>query len=213
MFPILIRTTVIYFVLILFIRLTGKRQVGEMELSELITAFLISEVASAPLTDGDLPLLYAILPILLLSSLEILVSFLTVKCRPIRRLMEPSPTVLIRNGIPDRAALSRQRMTLDELISALRLKNASDIASVRLCFLEHNSQLSVFQGTEAVILPVLSDGVILRENLTLLGRDEIWLTEKLREDGRTSDRLFLIMSDGKTLFCVEKKPKSGGSPS
>lgn len=95
MFPVLIRTLIIYITLIASIRLTGKRQVGEMQLSELITAFLISEVAASPLADPDIPLVYGVVPILLLISLEIVISFVTTKSVILKRMFAPPPTVLI----------------------------------------------------------------------------------------------------------------------
>lgn len=125
MFPILIRTLIIYIILIASIRLTGKRQVGEMQLSELTTAFLISEVAAAPLSDPDIPLIYAILPILLLVSLEIIISFITTKSLFFKKMFEPPPTVIISNGKLNLHALNKQRLSADELISSLRLKDVS----------------------------------------------------------------------------------------
>ena len=212
MFPILVRTVIVYFVLVLSIRLTGKRQVGEMQLSELITAFLISEVAASALSDPGLPLLYSILPILLLTSLEILISFLSVRIRPVKRLFEPPPTVLIAGGKLNQEELRRQRITLDELLSALRLKDVADIAALEYCFLEHNGQISAFQAGDGLTLPVIIDGSVLKRNLALLGRDENWLNGLLRRDGRKKKTLFLMTTDGSTARYTEKTETGGKTP-
>ncbi len=204
MFPILIRTLIVYLVLVLSIRLTGKRQVGEMQLSELITAFLISEVAAAPLSDIDIPLLYAILPILILACLEIVISFATTKSPAFQRLFEPPPTVLIAQGKLNQHAMKKQRITLDEMLSALRLKEVADIAQIEYCFLEHNGQLSSFTAEDRLTLPVVVDGKVHRHFLDILGKDELWLNARLTADKRKAERLFLMTTDGKTAYYIEK---------
>ena len=188
-------------------RLSGKRQVGQLELSELITAFLISEVATTPLTDTDIPLLYAIIPIALLLCLEVTVSFITTKSVMFKRLFEPPPTVLIANGKLNIAELKKQRLTADELISSLRLNNVSDINTVKFCFLEHNGQVSSFSFDEALMLPVIVDGKIHNGHLKLVGRDEGWLKARLREQKSDISDVFIGVSDGNalTIFAKEKK--------
>ncbi len=204
MFSIFVRTLLVYAVLIFSIRLTGKRQVGEMQLSELVTAFLVSEVAAAPLSDTDIPLVYAVLPILLLTCLEIGIAFATTKLPAVKRLFEPPPTVLIARGQLDQHAMKKQRLTLDEVISALRLKDVADVSQLEFCFLEHNGQISAFTKEDGLTLPVVVDGVVQTRFLRLLGRDEGWLTARLASDRRKRDRLFLMTSDGNTAAYIEK---------
>ncbi len=207
MFTIIIRTIIIYIFLLLSMRLSGKRQVGELQLSELITAFLISEVATTPLTDPDLPLLYALLPITVLLCLEVCVSYITTKNVAIKRMFEPAPTVLIGNGKLNIKELKKQRLTADELISSLRLNNVADINEVSFCFLEHNGQISSFNKTESLALPLVVDGKIHNGHLKLLGRDESWLKARLREQKTDITEVFIATSDGEalTIFSKEKK--------
>ena len=205
MFPILIRTVLIYLILVFSIRLTGKRQVGEMQLSELITAFLISEVAAAPLSDTDIPLVYAVLPILILTCLEIIISFATTKSPLLKRFFEPPPTVLIAKGKLNQHAMRKQRITLDEMISALRLKEVADLSKIRYCFLEHNGQLSSFTAEDGLFLPVVVDGEVHSHFLSILGRDEGWLKARLASDKRNRRALFLMITDGNTVHYIEKE--------
>ena len=188
-------------------RLSGKRQVGELQLSELITAFLISEVATTPLTDPDVPILYALMPITVLLCLEVTVSFVTTKSVTVKRMFEPAPTVLIGNGKLNIQELKKQRLTADELISSLRLNNVSDISTVNFCFLEHNGQISSFSKDEILTLPVIVDGKIHNGHLKLLGRDENWLKARLREQKSDMSTTFIAVSDGSslTVFAREKK--------
>lgn len=207
MFPVLIRTFLIYITLVASIRLTGKRQVGEMQLSELITAFLISEVAASPLADPDIPLVYGIVPILLLISLEIVISFITTKSVALKRMLAPPPTVLIQNGKLDLKALGKQRISAEELVSSLRLKDIGDISDLNFCFLEHNGQISAFKYEDALTLPLIIDGNINANSLSLIGKDEAWLKAKLISDRRRVNDIFLMTSDGNSAFYVEKEKK------
>lgn len=204
-FPVLIRTLIIYITLIASIRLTGKRQVGEMQLSELITAFLISEVAASPLADPDIPLVYGVVPILLLISLEIVISFVTTKSVILKRMFAPPPTVLIKNGKLDVKALGKQRIRAEELISSLRLKDIGDISQLNFCFLEHNGQISVFKNDDALTLPLIIDGRVNAHSLSLIGKDSAWLDAKLKSDRRRAEDIFLMTSDGNSVFYVGKE--------
>ncbi len=207
MFPILIRTLIIYSVLVISIKLTGKRQVGEMQLSELITAFLISEVAASPLCDPDIPLVYGFVPILLLVSVEIIISFITTKSTFFKKLFQSPPTVIISNGKLNIHALSKQRLSMDELISSLRLKNVADISKLDFCFLEHDGQISAFTSDDGLTLPIIIDGKINTHFLSLLGKSEDWLKSTLRSDKRKAENIFLMTTDGKNTFYIEKDTK------
>lgn len=188
-------------------RLSGKRQVGELQLSELITAFLISEVATTPITDPDMPIIYALIPITMLLCLEVAVSYITTKSVTVKRMFEPPPTVLIGKGRLNIAELKKQRLTADELISSLRLNNVADINTVEYCFLEHNGQISSFSKDDALALPVVVDGKIHGGHLQLLGRDENWIKARLREQKTDINEVFIATSDGSvlTIFSKEKK--------
>lgn len=204
MFPIFIRTLITYIVLIISIKLTGKRQVGEMQLSELITAFLISEVAASPLCDPDIPLVYGFVPILLLVSVEIIVSFVTTKSIFFKKLFQSPPTVIISNGKLNIHALSKQRLSVDELISSLRLKDIADISKLDFCFLEHDGQISAFTSDDGLTLPIIIDGKVNSHFLSLLQKNEAWLKSTLKSDKRNVENIFLMTTDGKNTFYIEK---------
>ncbi len=205
MLLLLFRTAIIYIFMIIAIRLTGKRQVGELQLSELITAFLISEVAATPLSDPDIPLTYAVVPILTLICLEIIISFLITKSVLFKRLFESPPTALISSGRLNYKALKKQRITADELISSLRLGGVPDIADLSYCFLEHNGQISAFSKDDQLTLPIIVDGKVNRHFLMLIGRDETWLRAKLRADGKCAEKTFLAVSDGTEIKYILKE--------
>lgn len=206
-FTIIARTSLMYLILMLMMRLSGKRQVGELQLSELVTAFLISEVASVSLYDNDVPIIYGLIPITVLIALEVIISFITTKSVTIKRLFEPSPTVLIANGKLNLTELRKQRLTADELISSLRLKDISDINDVSFCFLEHNGQISAFTNDDLLTLPVIVDKKIHGGHLSMLGRDEKWLKARLKEQKTSITEVFIAVSDGNALSIYAKEKK------
>jgi uncharacterized membrane protein YcaP (DUF421 family) len=145
MMTVLFRTPLIFGALICAMRLMGKRQLGELAVSELVTALLISEIATMPIENPDLPILYAVVPIVTLLFSEIVSSSLLLRIPFLKKVFSSKPCILIRYGIPDRGALRRVRISLDELLSALRQKDAFDISEIAYAILEPNGQISVLK--------------------------------------------------------------------
>ncbi len=211
MLTILIRTLIIYLSLIVTMRFMGKRQLGELEISDLVTTLLLSEIASLPITNTDIPLSHALLPILTLTSLEVVLSGALLKFPALKRVFSARPAILIYNGKPDRARMRSMRVSLEELLSQLRQKDVTDPHDVAYAILEPNGQISVVlragarQATakELGLTPtetgmmhmIISDGAINRRNLTLAGKDERWLSEILAAHGLTAPEVFLLMTD------------------
>ena len=98
MASLFVRTLIIYIMLIAVLRFMGKRQIGQMQLSELITALLLSELASQPLTDADIPIIYAVIPIFLLVSVEVIMSYLSTKSNIMKKILDSTPSIIIRKG-------------------------------------------------------------------------------------------------------------------
>lgn len=138
-----IRAVILYVAVIFVIRLMGKRQIGEMQPSELVITILISEVASLPLQDKGIPVLYALVPLFVFVSFEIIQSALSLKSRKLRNLMQGHEVTVIKNGKVDMQALRTLRMTLDDLNGALRQKDVFDIKEVSYAIFETNGKLSV----------------------------------------------------------------------
>ena len=144
MATVLIRTAIIYVLFTIAIRLMGKRQVGELQISELITTFMLSELAINPIQDISIPIAYALVPLVFLFSMEVITSFLVTKLPKFRRAFMGAPSIIIRSGELDQKELGRLRISISELLSELRLKNVSKIEDVDYAILEQNGQLSVF---------------------------------------------------------------------
>ena len=210
MFTALMRTLILYLLIIAGVRLMGKRQVGELEPSELVLSLIIADLASVPMQDMGIPLHTGIIPILALLSLTMILSVLTMKSVGFRALMCGRPSIIIRDGVPDQLEMRRNRLTVDELLEELRNQGCTDLTTVKYAVLETNGRLSVLlrareqPPTAAQLgvtcrevglpLVVISDGKLLTHNLRRLGRDEAWLEGQLRRHGCTGVRGVFLMT-------------------
>ncbi len=207
-----IRTVILYLVLILVIRLMGKRQIGQMEPAEFVVTMLVANLASIPMQDSAVPLFCGLVPILTVLGLELVLAALSMKSILFRRLLCGKPVILIENGRILQENLRKTRINADELTGQLREKDVLDLHSVQFAILETNGQLSVFPypkdrpatAAEAGVrakaqqLPVtlISDGQLLEQNLPLARRSKAWVEETLRQKDATLDTTWLLTVDG-----------------
>ena len=217
---VIIRTGIIYFALLLAMRLMGKRQLGEMELSEFVAAALIANLAAHPLEEQEVPLLPALLPIAVLSVLELAAAFLSLRSIRLRSLLFGRPSLIIDHGKIDQAEMRKNRFTPDELMQAMRSRGILDINEVLYAVLETNGTLSLIPIAEAQPLTagqmgvaaeqagypsvIISDGRVIDENLKRLGLDRPWLDAELRQRGHAGPKtVFLMTADeaGNVFFC------------
>ncbi len=204
-------------------RIMGKRQLGEMELSEFIVAALVADLAATPLQDIGTPLLNGLIPILTLFSLELIIAGLSLRSMKVRRFIFGKPEIIIENGKIDREKMHKNRFTLDELMQELRSQGLSDTSTIEYAVLETNGQLNVIiQPTDQPVTPsqlgisaesegyahiIINEGRILDNNLRLLGRDRRWLDKELKRQGAASSEdvyLLTLTESGKT-FCQRKE--------
>lgn len=143
MFVTLIRTVILYVFAIASLRIMGKRQIGELQPSDLVVTLLISQIISIPIQDTDIPLVNTIIPILLLIGFEILTSVFNMKSIKFRSFMHGHPVVIINDGVLNQKLLKELRFTLDDLLESLRQKDIFDISQVQYAIVETNGQLSV----------------------------------------------------------------------
>lgn len=224
MVTVLIRAAIIYTFLLISLRLTGKRQVGELQISELITTFMISELAASPIQDLSIPLIYSIVPIVFLLCAEISLSFLATKSKKLKKLFFGNPSIIIRKGKLNQGELSRLRIGVNELLGELRLKDVSDISDVEYAILEQNGKLSVFlkQGKQPVCAQDLNierkdsgiahaivvDGEINESNLKYADKNEKWLYSYLTKHDLSLDCIFLMtVSDNNDITIIKKEEK------
>ena len=206
---VFIRTLIIYFALVLIMRFLGKRQLGEMELSEFVVAALIADLASHPLQDIGIPMINGLVPIVTLFCCEVLISGLAMKNIRLRALLFGKPSMLVEKGKIKQREMKRNRFTTDELMEELRNQGCLDISAVEYAVLETDGRLSVIlYPAERPVTPsqlkieaedkgypvvVISDGHVIESNLRLVGRDLNWLKKRLAALGvKSTEAVFLM---------------------
>lgn len=220
----LIRTVLLYGLLILSVRLMGKRQVAEMEPAEFVVTMLLANLAAVPMQDNALPLISGLIPIFTILSLELMMAVGTMRVIGLRKLLCGVPTILIRDGSIDQKALSQSRVSLDELFQKLREKDVFDLNTVKFAILETDGELSVLPdpeyqpvkirdcglrpGKSELPYTLISDGKLLRENLKKSGFDRPWLDGELRSRGLRQRDVFLMTADSSgSVLLIRKERK------
>lgn len=223
MFVTLIRTVILYLLAIASIRVMGKRQIGELQPSELVITLLISQIISIPIQDTDIPLVNTIIPVLLLVGFEIFTSVLNMKSIKFRTFMQGNPVIIIKDGKLDQKLLKDLRFTIDDLLEALREKDVFDISQVQYAIVETNGEvnvllkpeydnvtrddLSLSNTSQGLKCPVIIDGKIMTEDFEVCNTDSKKI-EKLvkKEKLQVSDILLMTLDkDGnKTIIKKEK---------
>jgi len=221
------RTVILYILLMVGLRLLGKRQIADMEPSELVLTLIISDLAVVPMQDYGIPMINGVLPIITLLCLSMLLSFFNLKSIRFRALICGTPAVIIQNGVVNQKNMAKNRLTLDELFEQLRSQGFTDLNAVKYAVLETNGQLSILPYTkEAPITPlaadlavkdrvtlpilVINDGHVMEDNLHASGHDKKWLTKQLSKRKLKSPREVFLMTvdEENTVICVAKEETS-----
>lgn len=217
-----LRSILIYMFLIFSIRLLGKRQLGEMEPSEFVVSLLIADLAATSMQDTSLSLAASVIPITTVLLLELMLSSLSYHFITVRKLTCGKPVILMENGKINQQNLRRTRVTLDELTEHLREKGIVDLSTVKYAILETNGQISVLLASEHLpltagqagiqsapqLLPftIISNGKLLKKNLTLSGKSENWLHKQLKKhDCKISQVLLFTVDTSGTIYIALKQ--------
>ena len=203
MASILIRTAIIYIFLSIVMKLTGKRQLGELEVEELISTFLISEIAVFPIDDPDIPVLNAIIPIILIVSFEILLSFIKNKSSRLKRVIDGRAIYIIYKGRLLEHVLRENRISIEELLCAARQNGIGNISDIRYAIIEPNGKISVLDCGLTHIL--VSDGEVNEKTLKSLGYDERWLKKQLDKENASLSEVFFFGIDDEERTTFFKK--------
>lgn len=216
-----IRTLLLYIVIITAVRLMGKRQISELQTSELVVTLLISDIAAIPMQDTGQPLASGFIPIAVLVMCEIVISALMLKSTKFRRLICGRPLIVINDGKVNQKEMRRLRMSTEDLSEQLRQKNVFSIEDVAYAIIETNGKMSVIKkpdkeqptaGMLGVALPdtgietvVISDGVISDFSLQLCNKTRDWLDGVLRGKNIKAEDVFIMTANRKGDFNIIKK--------
>ncbi|MBO4217739.1 MAG: DUF421 domain-containing protein [Clostridia bacterium] len=212
MVSIVIRTVIVYFFTALFLRLTGKRQIGEMQVSELVTTILVSELAAIPIADPAVPLSYGVIPSLVLLLFEVMTSFVTSRSAPVKKLLDGTPSLVVRHGEIDQKELARLRIGAEELIAELRAKDVKSLSDVAFAVLETNGKLSVLteekqggqpgDGTSKAEHPVVIDGRVIGYAARAAGMSEEGIKARA---GNIGDVFLMTCTEDGTVRIIKRE--------
>lgn len=228
MLIIVLRTLIVYLAVIVTMRLMGKRQLGELQPSELVSTILISNLASISIESPELPLSGSIVPVLLIAALELLSSALSYRCPRVAQVISGKPIPVIRNGQIDQTALEEIRFSAGDLLEALRAKDIFDPSQVAYALVETNGSLSVCKkhqdetvtrrdlelpppNAHRPLLPFVIDGQVMEDNLDWCGKNRAWLETQLSKDGSQIGEILLFLGDDTEAAVVIKKKAAAHS--
>ena len=201
------RTIILYFAVILAMRVMGKRQIGEMQPFELVVTLMLSDLAAVPMQETGIPLLAGLVPICALLILEISLSFISLKSKRLRTFLLGHPVVLVRNGTLQEEALRRLRISIDDVEDELRKKDIQSLDDVEFAIIETDGSLSAFPKEQFSPMPrtLIEDGRILSKNLQKCGLSQKQLEEML--EGTPPEEVFLATYTKQNGLRMQKKEK------
>ena len=221
MLIIFFRAIVLYILVLIVMRLMGKREIGQLQPFELAIAIMIADLASIPMTDTGVPISNGIVPILGLLVMHLLISIINLKSMKAREIICGKPRILIYRGKIDEDALKKERFTLNELQERLRDKNIVNIFDVEYAILETSGQISVIEKSnkrytipedfgitpeyEGIPYDLVVDGKVMTKNLKKLKKDYKWLESEVLKFGYRPDQALLVTIDGKGQIFSQKK--------
>lgn len=216
MLVIFFRSIILYIAVLISLRLMGKGEIAEMNCFDLVITLLIAEVASTPMENNDIPMIYGIAALTGLVFMQTLISFLSIKFGWIGRIVSGKPSILINKGKIDYKELKKEKVTISELLEQLRVEGHFNIKHIQYAILETDGNLSVIPASTYKDIPtkdfnhlplsLIIDGKIIKTNLKILGKDENWLINNLKSRKIKSPKevLLCVLDEYDKLF-IQKK--------
>ncbi len=216
-----IRAIILYIVVLIVMRLMGKREIGQLQPFELAISIMIADLASVPMTELGIPITNGIIPILALLIMYTIISFLNMKNINIRRIISGQPSILIYRGKIDEEKLRKERITINELQERLRQNSIFSLSDVEYAILETSGQVTIIQKPEkknptmqdlniqadyeGIPYDLVIDGKVMSDNLKAIGKDMIWLEKQLKNFDAKPENTLIATIDGKNSFFCQKK--------
>ena len=218
----IIRTVILYLLIVAAMKIMGKRQIGQMQLSELVTVTMLSELASYSILDTNIPILYSVIPVFILICIEVFISFLSVKSRFISTLFDGKPSYIIYKGEMNEKELLSSRLTLTEVISEIRAAGYNSVSEIYYMILEPSGKVSIIPKiSKQPLTPsdmnvqtrecgidhaLIIDGELVPGSLSLVNKDLSWLLSQLKKSGisSVSDTFYFAINDCGNTFIIKK---------
>ncbi|NLB53693.1 MAG: DUF421 domain-containing protein [Syntrophomonadaceae bacterium] len=218
---IIIRTLILYLAVVIFLRLMGKREVGQLQPYELVIIIMISELAAIPMQNTTIPVINGLIPIFVLFAAHVTLSFISLKSERARAVINGKPTIVIENAKIMEEDMRKMRYNINDLLEQLRGKNVTNIADVEFAILETNGNLSVIlkpdkrpvqpkdmginPQSEGLPITLVADGRLFHENLKKIKRDIEWLENEFHKAGTTYKKVFFANIDSQGKLFIQNK--------
>ena len=222
---LLIRTTVLYIIIVFALRVMGKRQLGELQPSELVVTILVSNIATLSIEDTNVPLLGSLLPIFMLVICEVAASLVTLKSSRLRKIISGNPCIIIRDGVIDQQVMKDLRWSIDDLMEQLRGGSVFDVGEVSCAIVETSGNLSIYKKFESrevtagmMKLPIendcdsppmtiISDGELVPDALRFCNLKPEWVEKILREKNLTVTDVFFMSCNRRGQYFLDERQK------
>lgn len=225
MLIVFFRSIVLYIIVLIVMRLMGKREIGQLQPFELAIAIMIADLAAVPMAETGIPISNGIIPILGLLVMHLIISFLNLKSMKIREILCGKPAILIYRGKIDEKVLKKERFTLNELQERLRSSNVVNLGDVEYAILETSGQVTVIQKPdkrtttpkdfnimpeyEGIPYDLVVDGKVMYNNLKIIGKDYNWLKKQVNKFNMEPEEALIVTFDGGNQIFCQKKEKFG----
>lgn len=208
---IIFRTIFLYCLILIILRIMGKKELGQLSMVDFVVSIMIAEMAVLAIEKPDTPLFNNILPMILLMIIQIILAIATLKSKKFRDLVDGKPTILINKGKIDEEAMKMSRYNFDDLLLQLRGKDIRNITDVEFAILETTGELSVLKKEEKktgnITIPLIMDGIIQEINLEEMNKTNLWLRQELRKRGYSDIRNISFCSYENGQFYIDLKDK------
>lgn len=222
MILIFVRTIIIYVLVLFVMRFMGKREIGQMQPFELVISMMIADLASTPMAEIGIPILYGVIPILGLLMMHVIISVVNLKSIKMREIICGKPRILIYRGKIDEASMIQENFTINELQERLRVNNINNLGDVEFAILETSGQISVVPKPEkralrpedfnipaeyeGIAYDLVIDGKIMGDNLEKINKDYNWLADEVGKfNMRPEEALVVVLNGDGTIFCQKKE--------
>ena len=200
----ILKTVFLYFFITIAYRIMGKKEIGELNIIDFIVTILMAEIAAISIEKDSISIMRSIIPIIVLVTIQVILSYLSLKFSKFRDLLDGKPSVIIKKGKIVFSEMLKLKYTLDDLLSQLREKGVKSIEEVDYAILENNGQLSIFQNENDYPFPIIMDGIIDYKILKEIGKNKKWLDKLLKENKIDVKNVFYAFYRSNKTYIIKK---------
>lgn len=206
-FIVLYRSVFFYFIVTILYRIMGKREIGELSIMDFIVSLFIAELVAISIENYNTSIFMSLIPVLSLSLVQIGLSYLSIKSKKIRDIIDGNPSVIIENGKVNFKEMKRQRYNIEDLLMQLRDNSIKSISEIDYAVLETNGKLSIFQkdNSHDYPLPLILNGIVDMNTLKKINKNEIWLDKELEKLNLERENIFYCFYENNNLYVIETK--------